>query len=53
MPTIKKKFPVVRRCIRPMLADDNKSKLASGDKKYILQEKFDVHEVYYIKLEIK
>lgn len=38
---VKKKIPVVRRCIRPMLADDQKSKLYTHNKNYVLQEKFD------------
>jgi ATP-dependent DNA ligase len=41
MSLVKKKIPVVRRCIRPMLADDQKEKLTSGDPKYLLQEKYD------------
>lgn len=38
---VKKKIPVVRRCIRPMLADAQKDKLYSHSKQYILQEKYD------------
>lgn len=38
---VKKKIPVVRRCIRPMLADDQKDKLYSHSKQYVLQEKYD------------
>ena len=37
----KKKIPVVRRCIRPMLADAQKDKLYTHSKQYVLQEKFD------------
>jgi len=37
----KKKTPVVRRCIRPMLADAQKNKLYTHNKTYVLQEKFD------------
>jgi ATP-dependent DNA ligase len=37
----KKKIPVVRRCIRPMLADDQKDKLYTKSKQYVLQEKYD------------
>ena len=37
----KKKIPVVRRCIRPMLADAQKDKLYTHSKQYVLQEKYD------------
>lgn len=37
----KKKIPVVRRCIRPMLANAQKDKLYTRSKQYVLQEKFD------------
>ena len=38
---VKKKIPVVRRCIRPMLADDQRDKLYTRSKQYLLQEKYD------------
>jgi bifunctional non-homologous end joining protein LigD len=38
---VKKKIPVVRRCIRPMLADAQKDKLYTHSKQYVLQEKYD------------
>jgi len=38
---VQKKIPVVRRCIRPMLADAQKDKLYTHNKQYVLQEKFD------------
>jgi ATP-dependent DNA ligase len=38
---VKKKIPVVRRCIRPMLADAQKNKLYAHNKQYVLQEKYD------------
>ena len=41
MPVVKKKIPVVRRCIRPMLADDQRDKLYTKSKQYLLQEKYD------------
>jgi ATP-dependent DNA ligase len=38
---VKKKTPVVIRCIRPMLADAQKDKLYTHNTQYVLQEKYD------------